>query len=303
MFFRKRYRDGDNLMRGKRYKRPLLIVAHQDDELNYAGLIQRLGSDTRIIWVTNGDGLYFEMNIPPHEYSKIRQEEAIKAASIIDLKEENLRCLQFSEVEIYRRFAELYQNPPSIQSHKRFFEEIKESIKKMVYEIEPDIIITDAWQGGHPEHDLTHFLTFCAIRDYEKEKSKRIDFIHIPEYEYTILLAMRFHPLYRGEIYRIFLTSAELEKKREIIEAYSSQRRLFSKFERLFTYIGYIGRITGGPRSALEYLSIEEFGPVPRIDYTRKPHITDYLTYMFDDFEGRPLTFSRSILPIIKEFI
>ncbi|MCX7943076.1 MAG: PIG-L family deacetylase [Deltaproteobacteria bacterium] len=296
-------KDGDKFLKEKDYKRPLFIVAHQDDELNYAGLIKRLGSKTHIIWVTNGDGLYFEMGVSPEKYAEIRQREAIKAAEAVGIDERNLLCLKFSEVEIYKRFAELNRSPQSMRIHKSFFKGIKDAIKDVVFGYEPDVIITDAWQGGHPEHDLTHFFAYCAKRDYEKEKKRPIDFIHIPEYEYTILIAMRFHPLYKGVRFRIYLTPEELEAKMRVIEAYPSQKRLFAKFERLFTYFGYIGRIIGGPKSAIEYISIEEFGPVPTIDYAKKPHIHDFFTYMFDDFEGDPVTFSGSVLPIIKEFL
>lgn len=299
----KKARDGDAYLKGKNYKKPLFIIAHQDDELNYAGLILRLGKSTNIVWLTNGDGLYSEMGITPDEYAKLRQAEAIKAVAAVGIEEKNTLCLKFSEIEIYKRFAELNKSPSSIRDHIDFFKRIKDEVKKVVFENGPDVIITDAWQGGHPEHDLTHFFTYCAIRDYYNEKGKRIDFIHIPEYEYTILLAMRFHPLYKGERYRIYLSQDELEAKKRIIASYVSQKKLFDKFERLFTYLGYIGRVIGGPKSALEYLSIEEFGPVPRIDYTKKPHIHDFFTYMFDDFEGSPVTFSGSLLPIIKEFI
>jgi LmbE family N-acetylglucosaminyl deacetylase len=279
------------------------LIAHQDDELNYAGLIQRLGSATRIVWLTNGDGLYFEMGISPEEYGELRQKEAINAASAVGISRENLLCLKFSEVEIYRRLSELYKSQKTIKVHRDYFDKIRNEVKNVVQRINPDVIFTDAWQGGHPEHDLTHFFTFLAIRDLKREQNIQIDFIHLPEYEYTILLAMRFHPLYKGKRYRIYLTAEEIEGKKRLIDAYPSQKRLFTKFEKLFTYIGYIGKITGGPKSAIEYLSTEEFGPVPEIDYTKKPHIHDFFTYMFDDFEGTPVTFSRSILPIIKEFL
>ncbi|MGC8927348.1 MAG: PIG-L deacetylase family protein [Myxococcota bacterium] len=302
MFF-SRIEDGERFLKEKNYKRPLFLIAHQDDELNYAGLIQRLGSSTKIVWLTNGDGLYFEMGVSPEEYAEIRKNEAINAARAVGIERENLTFLGFSEVEIYKRLSELNKKSESVKVHRDYFEGIKKAVKKAILEIVPDVIFTDAWQGGHPEHDLTHFFTLLAIRDLKREQNIQIDFIHLPEYEYTILLAMRFHPLYKGRRYRIYLTPHELEGKRRLIEAYPSQKRLFSKFEKLFTYIGYIGRIIGGPKSAMEYLSVEEFGPVPEIDYTKKPHFHDFFTYMFDDYEGRPVTFSRSILPIVKEFL
>ncbi|MCX7959041.1 MAG: PIG-L family deacetylase, partial [Deltaproteobacteria bacterium] len=225
--FTGKIKDGDRFLKEKNYKRPLFIIAHQDDELNYAGLIQRLGRDTHIVWVTNGDGLYFEMGVTPEEYAEIRQKEAVNAASTVGIAEKNLKCLKFSEVEIYRRFAELNQKPDEIRAHRDYFGQIRDEVKKVIFEYEPDVVITDAWQGGHPEHDLTHFFTFCAIRDFERETGKKTDFIHLPEYEYTILIAMRFHPLYRGERYRLYLNTEELEAKKRLIEAYPSQKRLF----------------------------------------------------------------------------
>ncbi len=296
-------KDGDKYLKEKKYNKPLFLVAHQDDELNYAGLITRLGKNTHIVWLTNGDGLYFQMGISPEEYAEIRQMEAINAAAAVGIPEKNLMCLKFSEVEIYRRLAELYKSPVDIRAHRDYFNYIREEVKRAVNDLEPDVIFTDAWQGGHPEHDLTHFFVYCAIRDYKIEKNKQIDFIQLPEYEYTILIAMRFHPLYKGERYRIYLTTEEIESKKRVIEAYPSQKKLFAKFEKLFTYFGYAGRILKGPRSAIEFLSTEEFGPVSVIDYTKKPHIHDFFTYMFDDFEGTPVTFSRSVLPVVKEFI
>ena len=38
-------------------------------------------------------------------------------------------------------------------------------MRKAVFDIEPDVVFTDAWQGGQPEHDLSHLFAMTALRD------------------------------------------------------------------------------------------------------------------------------------------
>ena len=89
-----------------------------------------------------------------------------------------------------------------------------------------------------------------------------------------------------------------------MVEAYPSQVRLFGDFRRVFKYAGVLGRPFGGPRTIEEFLAVEEFGPVPdAIDYAAKPHLLDFFTYMFDDFEGEPVTFKKSVRPIVRAYL
>jgi LmbE family N-acetylglucosaminyl deacetylase len=304
MFNKNAYQLGTEFTdRAKQFKQPLFVIAHQDDELGYGGLLSRLGTKTRFVWLTNGDGLYFESNLTPKAYGELRVAEAVKSVAAVGIPEKNTSFLNFSEVEIYRRMSELYAGKSGMRENRPYFEEMRNAVRKSVFEIQPDIVFTCAWQGGQPEHDLAHFFTHLAIKDYTAETGRKVEFFHLPEYEYTILIAMRFHPLYKGTRYRINLNGEELSGKIRMIEAYPSQVRLFNDFRKVFNYFGLLGYLTGGPKNADQYFSIEEFGPVPEnLDYTRKPHLFDYFTYMFDDFEGTPVTFSKSILPIVKDF-
>jgi LmbE family N-acetylglucosaminyl deacetylase len=254
--------------------------------------------------VTNGDGLYQESSLSPAAYGDVRMAEAVKAIGAAGVPAENAGFLKFSELEIYRRMAELYRGATTMRENREFFDQVRVAVRTAVFDLEPDIVFTCAWQGGQPEHDLTHLFTMLALRDLERERGVRAELFHLPEYEYTILLAMRFHPLYPGVRYRLRLTPAEMDVKRAMVDAYPSQKRLFEDFRRVFGHIGRIGRLVGGPATAEEYLSVEEFGPVPAgLDYRRKPHLHDYFTYMYDHFEGTPVTFTRSILPVVDAFL
>jgi LmbE family N-acetylglucosaminyl deacetylase len=287
-----------------RFQRPMFLVAHHDDEISMAGLLQRLGPRTRVVWVTNSDGLYFELKMDPLAYGELRKAEGLRSLAVAGIPEENARCLDFSEVEIYRSLSRLDSRARRIQHMRPFFQKIRDAVRDAVFEARPDAIFTLAWQGGQPEHDLTHFFTSLAIRDLERETGRKIEYFHAPGYEYTILIAQRFHPLYRGERLRLRLTPEELAVKLRMIECYPSQSRLFGDFRKVFDWIGRLGRWIGGPRTIEEYLSTEEFGPVPAaLDYTAKPHVSDRLTYMFDHFEGVPVTYKRAVRPIIKTFL
>jgi LmbE family N-acetylglucosaminyl deacetylase len=280
------------------FQRPLFLLAHHDDEVPCAGLLQRLGSGKKVLWVTNSDGLYFESKLSPQEYGGLRKAEGIRSVSHAGIPESATLCLDVSEVETYRRMSQLDSGSATLAQTLPYFRLIRDAVVNAVLDIRPDAVFTLAWQGGQPEHDLTHFFAKLAVDEWKRRNGTQCAFYHMPAYEYMILVAMRFHPLYRWPRFRLRLTPDELAVKRSMIEAYPSQVRLFSDFQKVFRWIGRLAFL-GAPRTAEEYLSVEEFGLVPDIDYTIKPHAIDRLTYMFDHFEGVPVTFKRSIRPII----
>ncbi|MBM4395937.1 MAG: PIG-L family deacetylase [Deltaproteobacteria bacterium] len=296
------FKAGEALMvRAAAWERPLLVMAHHDDEVLLGGLLQRVAPRVRIVWVTNSDGLYYEGTLKPAEYAEVRKAEGVRSAAIAGVPESATRCLDASEVEIYRRMAALYAGKSRVEDVLPHFRAIRDQVVAAVREARPDAVFTMAWQGGQPEHDLTHFFTRLAVCELERQTGRAVEFFHVPAYEYTILVAMRFNPLYRGERIRILLTPDELATKLEMIRAYPSQVRLFGDFRKVFRWVGRpLFALTGGPATLEDFLAVEELGPVPEIDYAAKPHVHDRLTYMFDDFEGTRVTYSRSILPLVK---
>lgn len=294
---------GTRLLAGG-FERPLFMMAHHDDEISQAGVFQRLGPNLKAVWVTNSDGLYFESSLTPPEYGKVRMREGVNSVAQVGIPESSTRCYGWSEVDIYRWLSEINSGKRTMAEASQFFDSIRDDVREAIFEIRPDAVFTLAWQGGQPEHDLTHFFTALAIRELEAETGNHVAFFHMPAYEYTILVAHRFHPLYRGERLRIRLTGAEMAAKMRMIEQYPSQKRLFTDFQRVFRLVGKLGYVTGGPRNAEEWLSTEEFGPVPRdLDYAKNTHVFDKCTYINDDFEGAPVTFSGSVRPVVQWYL
>lgn len=281
-----------------RFERPLFLLAHHDDEIPTAGLLQRLGPGKQVLWVTNSDGLHFESQMTPPEYGEMRKAEGVRSVAHAGVPESATRCLDVSEVETYRWMSLVDSRASKIGDALPYFRRIRDRVLQAVMDIRPDAVFTLAWQGGNPEHDITHVCAKMAVDALSRDTNRRPAFFQMPAYEYLILVAMRFHPLYRGPRIRLRLTPQELAVKQAMLQEYPSQVRLFADFQKVFKLIGRFAFL-GAPKDAEQYVSVEEFGPVPVIDYGKKPHTFDYFTYMFDDFEGVPVTFKRAVRPIV----
>lgn len=285
-------------------ERPLAVVAHQDDETTFSGILTRTAPRMHIIWVTNGDGLYYEANVSPEEYGKIRMAEALKSAQAVGIPAKNTECLKYSEVEIYLNFMYVSNNQKATVWVKKFFQKIIDDLRERIFEYKPEVIFTCAYQGGNPEHDITHYFTRLVLDEYERDTKKVVPFIHVPMYEYTILVALRFNPFYRGIRWRYKLNEKEMENKRKQFEAYPSQVKLFKQFQLVFKTLGIFGLLTRGkPYTLDEYLSVEEFGPVPEdFDYLKNPHTFDWANYIGDHFGKVRISFNKTIRPIVAAF-
>jgi len=298
------YRLEDFLAALDEMERPLTVVAHQDDECTFSGVLSRCADRMGILWVTNGDGLYFLTDLSPYPYGRIRMAEAIDSAAAVGIPAERTACLDFSEVEIYRRMMYVTLNHRSATWLKPFFQTIYDRIREYVFDYKPQAVFTCAYQGGNPEHDLTHYFTRLAVDDYERDSGQVVPFLHVPMYEYTVLVALRFNPFYRGLRWRYHLNDLEKANKMRQFEAYPSQLALFEKFRTIVKGVGFLGLFTRGkPLTAEEYLSVEEWGPVPEDwDYLANPHKLAAANYIGDHFNRVPVSFAKSVRPIVAAF-
>ena len=278
------------------------VFAHQDDEIQYGGLIQRLGPDTRFLWVTNGDGLAPMENADPPTYAAMRMAETDEVLKTLGRPLSHRRCLAVSEIEIYDHFVELTLNPSRRDEVMDYFHRIGCAVYAELRERRPRVVWVCQYQQGQPEHDLAHLLAACALRQLRREEGLEAELYQLPEYEYTILIPLRFHPWYPGVVHHIDLTDEELERKRKAFLCYPSQVKLFGKFERV---IGRIGKVAGlfGKGFTLEtFLRREQFGPVPPdFDYTKSFHRFEWANYMFDKHKDVKVRFDRHLSVIARE--
>jgi len=285
-------------------QRPLVVLAHQDDELGCTGVLQRTSDRVTVIFMTNGDGLAPAAGEDPNAYAELRRKEALESLRAAGIAADSVRFLGHSEIEIYRHMALLGQEPTNRPCVVDFFKPIQESIAAAVAEVQPDVVFTVAFQGGHPEHDLAHFFTAHSLRSRARTHSIPAPPLYqFPEYELTILIPMRFRPWYRGEVLWVELTEAELERKRAMVDCYPSQKDLVRRFERVVSLITLPRRFILRADTQRSFFGREQLSPVgPSLDYRAPPYRIDLFNYMFEDFEGIPIRFKRCIRPIVGAF-
>ena len=280
--------------------RTAFVYAHQDDELPYVGLMCRLKHDADFLWVTNGDGLAPFVHMDPQQYADIRLNECAQVMRILEVPAGRVTNLKHSEIAIYDAFVDWVQFPEKRQQITDFFTGIARQVFNFLQAADPDTVCVPAYQGGHPEHDITAAFAGLSLRCLNRKTGKSYRLIHMPEYEYTILLPFRFKPWYKGPVLRIDLTPQEMAAKQKVMEAYPSQVELMAKFRRVMNGLGKAPALWGRGFTWESYGAVETFGPVPlTFDYGRNLHILDAFNYMGDKNRDVKISFTRMIAPIV----
>jgi LmbE family N-acetylglucosaminyl deacetylase len=287
--------------------RHLVVLAHQDDEVPYAGLLARMnhsGADSlHIAYVTNGDGLAHESDMDPDPYAALREEESRSALAALGIADNQATWFRHSELSLYAEFGAMSDDADGTRPLFGEFETIAHEVHTLMDTFEPSAVWTMAWQGGNPEHDLTHAAALRAHRAIAPSSGGERLFYELPAYE-LLVVAMRFRPWVRRTRHRIELTNDELATKRAMMEMYPTQTRVISELRRVATIAGRLGRLLGRGFTLDEFASIEEFAPVPSDrDYTRSTHIHERLDYPGDDWQGRRIVFGRTLARVARAWL
>lgn len=287
--------------------RPLFVYAHQDDEAVMAGIIRRtIGDDERghFIWWTNGDGLAPGTGMTPKAYGDIRIREATASLEALGGSANRKTDLETSEIENYRRFTHVAQGGAVGVAALEYFRHEARRIETAIRDADPDRVFLLAYQGGHPEHDLTHIMTARAVQKLRTETGRPIPIIQCPAYEYIIACALRFKPWFQGDLRHMKLSPEELIRKHAVLDAYPSQKELLAKFEVVLRVTARLSAIRGHSADPEEYLGTEQFGVVPPdFDYTQSSHRIERLNYIGDDFEGIPVRFDTMVRRIAADLL
>ncbi len=269
----------------------MIIFAHQDDELPNAGLIQRMGVDAKLLWITNGDGTAKDLNESPTIHAARREAETRAAMRLLNIPDENLIFLRHSELDLYEAYASLAKTgliPP-------IFARIRDEVTQHLLTIAPETVWTQAYQGGHIEHDLAHLAAHYATNQWRKSAKKRIRLFELPAYEFFFAIPLRFKPWRKEPIHEIWLTSSELAKKHEMFELYPTQRPLLETFKKLISLYGKLNTLRLRPFDFNDFARREEFAEVPvERNHRISSHRFDALNYILERYEGTPLRFSTT---------
>lgn len=222
-----------------------IIVAHPDDETIGAGALMRRLRRLILVHVTDGAprnmrdarACGFDRSA---EYAAARRREleaALRAGGIsADLFEIGIADQEasFHLVELARRLAELLRI------------------------MGPALLLTQPYEGGHPDHDATAFAAHAACRLIDEPPSLFEMTAYHANGGGTIAVG-GFLP--NGEPpTELELNEAEREVKRRMIDAFATQRATLAPFE----------------------VGVERFRPAPEYDFSRPPHPGELYYERFD---------------------
>jgi LmbE family N-acetylglucosaminyl deacetylase len=210
-------------------ERIVIVAAHPDDEVIGAGGQLRRWPDIHFIHITNGS--------PPdladarnagcasrEEYANKRRSEFLRVLELLDIPESRAQSLGFGDQEA--------------SFHLR---EITAALSAELERLQPNWILTHAYEGGHPDHDATAF----AIHHAAKCPILEMAGYHL--YENKIRTGEFLQP---GEINVRPLSPAEQNLKRALFDCYKTQWQTLSLFR----------------------MDLEKFRPAPRYDFEKPPH-------------------------------
>ena len=220
----------------------MIIAAHQDDETVGAGARLCAISDAWIVHVTDGapdaPGIAQRYGFETREeYAAQRRQEVNAALDIAGVLPEHRLCLNYVDGEASLRMVDLVLR-----------------IADLIDNIEPDVIITHPYEGGHTDHDATAFAVHLACGLLRREGAKPPAVLEMTSYfrKQGRRVVHEFLPHKRADLdmREIELTAELRAKKQQMYDCFTSQVRVIQSFG----------------------AELEKFRPAPRYLFTQPPH-------------------------------
>jgi N-acetylglucosamine malate deacetylase 2 len=220
--------------------RVALVVAHPDDEVIGVGAQLRRWSDAHVIYVTdgaprNGADARNAQFASVLQYAAARKAEALSALSLAGISPERTHWLNCPDQE-----ASL--NLPAIT----------EALAQMLGEIRPAIIITQPYEGGHPDHDATAFAVHTACNLLQRHQGLSQCLLEMTAYHNRggQMVTGEFLPESGSFIKTVCLSYQEREFKRGLFRCFKTQQSVLQYFP----------------------VEMERFRLAPHHDFTAPPH-------------------------------
>ena len=220
--------------------RVAVIVAHPDDEAIGAGVLLCDVPDAVIVHVTDGaprsSATIRRRGFKTREaYAEARRTEVVNALALAGIPEERVRCLGLVDGEATLRLVELCHD-----------------VIDLILELEPEVILTHPYEGGHTDHDATAFAVHMACGILRREGVPSPIILELTSYHQRNGRRIRssFLPKKGVPERALELNPDEQLLKARMFEAFVSQRDCLRDFP----------------------LVAERFRVAPRYDFTQPPH-------------------------------
>lgn len=192
--------------------RATLVLAHPDDETaSTGGLLQRL-DNSRLIYLTDG---------APRDLVDARREGFDQWRSYAELRKRELgAALQILDFRSEPAFCDV--------PDKQALEHLPQLVERLRGDlVEKDIVLTHAYEHGHPDHDTAAVAVALACKELGRNAPQRAEFAgyHLGQEE----------PVFGafwacGEEVAIHLSPEELRRKQAALQAYASQSETLAQF-------------------------------------------------------------------------
>lgn len=231
--------------------RTLVIAAHPDDETIGAAVRISRTKRIQITHATDGSPLNPADTTAAgfsarEEYAAARLEEAQRALALAGVPPVAIANLGFIDQQI------------SFQ-----LEELTSRILQMISDLEPDVVLTHSYEGGHPDHDSVAFACSAAKKLLEREGGKRFELFEFTGYhaESGGIVPYEFVPSAKTVEHRYHLTAEQRDLKLNMLREFKTQTRALAAFME--------------PQ-------VEAFRPAPHYDFRRAPHSGKLFYEYFD---------------------
>ena len=240
---------GANVISGGKPLRLLILVAHPDDEAIGAGALLGHYPDATIAHLTDGGGVGEQTaavrGFPSRaDYAAARRTEVLAALSIVGIGVERVRALGIPDGEAGHRL-----------------EESCRVVMELLDEVQPDVVLTHPYEGGHSDHDATAFAVHLAAGCLRREGGRAPIILELTSYHNSNGQRVRGMFIARDgvRVRTIVLDDQARRLKANMLAAFESQREVVEKFS----------------------LHVERFRVAPRYVFTEAPHegVLDYERY------------------------
>jgi N-acetylglucosamine malate deacetylase 2 len=221
-------------------ERIAVVVAHPDDEtIGIGGQLSRLRGIT-IVHVTDGaprnDGAAQAHGFQtPEEYAAARREELRAALAVANVPERALVSLGIADQEASLHLPDLTRRLAAFFRGRDI-----------------ELVITHAFEGGHPDHDATAFAVHAAVALLGRERRPAPEAVEMPLYHLGLTgwTVQRFVAAAGPPQLEISLTDEQRRLKQAMLDAHVTQRQVLS----------------------MVAADVERFRPAPAYDFTVLPN-------------------------------
>lgn len=232
--------DWSNLLFGSNPASMAIIVAHPDDEVIGCGAQLRRWPHAHVVHVTDGaprnsSDTWRAGFVTAEEYASARQRESITALALAGISFNQLHPLGVPDQETVLNLIALTL-----------------LVAEKLIELQPAVVITHPYEGGHPDHDSTAFAVHAAREILLKEQGSAPIIVEAASYfnRAGIMATGEFLPRARSDVRTLVLNEEERRFKERLFACFSTQAEVLQYFP----------------------VTRESFRLAPRYNFSQPPH-------------------------------